>query len=87
MWTARGKMSLGVGVALWAIAVAMTPGELAAAKRHAPIDARTAIALVAYAIASLCVLAGLPRRAAPPALPSMPPPSPLPSPARERGRG
>ena len=53
------KIRLALGVALWALAVAMTPHEVTAAKAHARIDARTAATLVAYLSAALLILSGI----------------------------
>ncbi len=50
---------LGLGVVAWCAAVALTPGEIAAAKRHDPITARTAVALALYVAATVLVLSGL----------------------------
>jgi hypothetical protein len=53
------KIRLAVGIACWALAVAMTPHEVEQARARAPIDARTAITLVAYLSAALLVLSGI----------------------------
>jgi hypothetical protein len=53
------KIRLAVGIACWALAVALTPHEVAAARRNAPLDARTAITLVAYLSAAILVLSGI----------------------------
>jgi len=54
------KLLLVLGVLLWLLAAALTPGELAAAKRRDKLGPRTAITLVAYLFAAICVLRGLP---------------------------
>jgi hypothetical protein len=48
-----------VGVALWVAAVALTPHEIAAAKAHAKIDARTVVTFACYLGAALLVLSGI----------------------------
>ncbi|MBI2391118.1 MAG: hypothetical protein HYV09_16115 [Deltaproteobacteria bacterium] len=68
-WDRRSKLFLAVGAACWAAAVALTPGELAAAKRRDPVRARTAIVVLLYVAATIGVLRGLPR-GNPPDLPS-----------------
>ena len=53
------RIRLAVGIACWALGVAMTPHEVAAARAKAPIDARTMITLVAYLGAAVLVLSGI----------------------------
>jgi hypothetical protein len=65
----RQKTSLGLGVALYALALVLTPGELAAAKARTKVGGRTAATVVLYLAAAVLVLGGLPRPAAPPPLP------------------
>jgi hypothetical protein len=60
-WPRREKLILTLGVVLWIAAAALTPGEMHAARVREKIGARTAIALLAYLGAALCVLRGLPR--------------------------
>lgn len=62
IWSRTHKLLLTVGVLLWLSAAALTPGEIAAARRREPIRGRTGVALLAYLGAALLVLAGLPRR-------------------------
>lgn len=66
----RGRRAvLVVGVIAWLVAIALTPGELDAARKRERIGARTGVALACYVVAALLVLAGLPRRPTPPELP------------------
>ncbi len=60
-WDRTSRVVLAVGVAAWLSAAALTPGELAAARRRDPIGTRTAMVLVLYLGAALAVLRGLPR--------------------------
>ena len=53
------KIRLAIGIACWALAVALTPHEVVAARVRAPIDARTVVTLVAYLAAALLVLSGI----------------------------
>jgi hypothetical protein len=59
--TPKRRVLLVVGLVAWTIGVALVPGELAAAKRRAPIGPRTGAALVAFLTATTLVLAGLAR--------------------------
>lgn len=59
-WPRAHKLLLFLGISLWALAATLTPGELTAAKRREKIGARTAVTLVAYLAAAICVLRGLP---------------------------
>lgn len=62
IWTRTSRVALGAGVMLWLSAAALTPGEIAAAKRRDPVRARTAVVLVLYLGAALSVLRGMPQR-------------------------
>jgi hypothetical protein len=53
------KIRLALGITCWALAVAMTPHEVAQARTKAPIDTRTAVTLAAYVAAAGLVLSGL----------------------------
>ena len=55
----RRRLALGLGIAAWLVAAAATPGEVADAKRRAPIGPRTALVLVLYLGAALGILRGL----------------------------
>lgn len=50
---------LAIGIAAWCGAVALTPGEIAAAKRHDHVSPRTVAALALYLGAAILVLVGL----------------------------
>lgn len=65
IWPRTHKLLLVLGALLWILAVVLTPGELVAAKRREKIGARTAVTLVAYLCAALCVLRGLPTHSQP----------------------
>lgn len=69
IWARAEKLALAVGIVGWVIAIALTPGEIAAAKQRRPITPRTGIALACYLGAAVLVLRGLPRKGAPPELP------------------
>lgn len=60
---AKRRLVLAIGVAAWCGAVALTPGEIAAAKRNEHVSPRTIAALTLYLGAAILVLTGL----APPA--------------------
>jgi len=62
-WPRTHKLLLVLGICLWALAATLTPGELTAAKRRDKIGARTAMTLIAYLAAAVCVLRGLPTHA------------------------
>ncbi len=66
IWPRAHKLLLVLGVLLWSFAVVLTPGEMLAAKRRDKIGARTAVTLVAYLCAAICVLRGLPTKEPPP---------------------
>ena len=53
------RTRLALGVACWALAVAMTRHEVAAARAKHPIDARTMATLFLYLCAALLVLSGV----------------------------
>ncbi len=53
------RARLAIGIACWALAVAMTPHEVEAARAKRPIDGRTGVTLVAYLAAAVLVLAGI----------------------------
>jgi hypothetical protein len=55
----RLRPMLVIGVVSWGLAVALTPGEVAAAKAKRPIDARTVATMMAYLAAAVLVLQGL----------------------------
>jgi hypothetical protein len=55
----RSTLVLAIGITAWCGAVALTPGEIAAAKRHEHVSPRTIAALVLYLGAAILVLAGL----------------------------
>ena len=59
---ARQALVLALGVSAWCGAVALTPGEIAAAKRHEHVSPRTLATLVLYlgAAVSVLSLAGVP---------------------------
>lgn len=60
-WDRARRIALAAGIVAWLVSAALTPGELAAARRRDPIRARTALVLVLYLGAALAVLRGLPR--------------------------
>lgn len=60
-WSLKGRIALAAGVVAWLVAAALTPGELAAARRRDPVRARTALVLALYLGAALAVLGGVPR--------------------------
>lgn len=62
IWPRTSRVALGSGIVLWLAAAALTPGEIAAAKRREPVRGRTAVVLVLYLVAALSVLHGMPQR-------------------------
>ncbi len=69
IWSRAAKIAFAIGVSLWLAAIGLTPGELSAARKRAPIHARTVATFGCYLAAAILVLAGLPRRESPPPLP------------------
>lgn len=55
----RAWWVLAVGVCAWGLGVALTPGEIAAAKRREAVSPRTIAALVAYLVGAIGTLQGL----------------------------
>ncbi len=69
IWARAEKLALTAGIVAWALAIALTPGEIAAAKRRAPLSPRSGLTLACYLAAAVLVLRGLPRQGTPPDLP------------------